>query len=41
VWVNRRHDRPGFGATPPAAVKPNLTVTDMASLATLLVPAGR
>jgi 2-haloacid dehalogenase len=33
VWVNRRHDRSGFGATPPAAGKPNLTVPDMASLA--------
>jgi 2-haloacid dehalogenase len=41
VWVNRRHDRAGFGATPPASVKPNLTVTDMASLASLLVPASR
>ncbi|MEA2677639.1 MAG: 2-haloacid dehalogenase [Chloroflexota bacterium] len=41
VWVNRRHDRAGFGATPRAAVKPNVTVTDMASLASLLVPAGR
>jgi 2-haloacid dehalogenase len=33
VWVNRRHDRAGFGATPPASVEPSLTVTDMASLA--------
>jgi FMN phosphatase YigB (HAD superfamily) len=41
VWVNRRHDREGFGATPPATVKPNLTVTDMASLASLLVPGPR
>lgn len=40
VWVNRRHGRAGFGATPPASVKPNLTVTDMASLAALLGPAG-
>jgi 2-haloacid dehalogenase len=40
VWVNRRHDRAGFGATPPASVKPNLTVTDMASLASLLVSDG-
>jgi 2-haloacid dehalogenase len=38
VWVNRRHDRRGFGATPPASVKPTLTVTDMASLASLAVP---
>jgi 2-haloacid dehalogenase len=40
VWVNRRHDRPGFGATPPASVEPSLTVPDMASLASLLVPAS-
>jgi 2-haloacid dehalogenase len=35
VWVNRRHDRAGFGATPPASVKPTVTVTDMASLAAM------
>ncbi|MEP7360571.1 MAG: haloacid dehalogenase type II [Chloroflexota bacterium] len=33
VWVNRRHDRPGFGATPAASARPNLTVPDMATLA--------
>lgn len=33
VWVNRRHDRSGFGATPPASARPNLTVPDMATLA--------
>jgi 2-haloacid dehalogenase len=33
VWVDRRHDRPGSGATPPAAAAPDLTVPDMASLA--------
>ncbi|MEO5965258.1 MAG: haloacid dehalogenase type II [Candidatus Limnocylindrales bacterium] len=33
VWVNRRHDRPGSGATPPAIVTPDLVVPDMASLA--------
>lgn len=38
VWVNRRHGHAGFGATPRASVKPNLTVTDMASLASLVVP---
>ena len=41
VWVNRRHDRAGFGATPPASVKPSVTVTDMAALAALLLPAAR
>jgi 2-haloacid dehalogenase len=35
VWVDRRHDRPGFGATPPAAATPDLTVPDMATLARL------
>jgi 2-haloacid dehalogenase len=38
VWVDRRHDRPGFGATPPADASPDLTVPDMASLADLAVP---
>lgn len=33
VWVNRRHDRAGFGATPRASARPNLTVPDMATLA--------
>jgi len=35
VWVDRRHDRPGSGATPPAAASPDLTVPDMATLARL------
>ncbi len=35
VWVDRRHDRAGFGATPPAAATPDLTVPDMATLARL------
>jgi 2-haloacid dehalogenase len=33
AWVDRRHDRPGFGATPPASATPDLTVPDMATLA--------
>ena len=33
VWVNRRRDQTGFGATPPASARPNLTVPDMATLA--------
>ena len=37
VWVDRRHDRAGFGATPPAAAVPDLTVPDMATLAELAV----
>jgi 2-haloacid dehalogenase len=35
VWVNRRHDRPGFGATPPAEAAPDLEVPDLATLADL------
>jgi 2-haloacid dehalogenase len=38
VWVDRRADRPGSGATPPAEAKPDLTVPDMATLAALAVP---
>jgi 2-haloacid dehalogenase len=33
VWIDRRHDRPGFGATPPADVEPDATFPDMASFA--------
>jgi len=33
VWVNRRHDRPGFGATPAATAQPDLEVPDLATLA--------
>jgi 2-haloacid dehalogenase len=35
AWINRRHDRPGLGATPAASAKPNLAAPDMASFATL------
>jgi 2-haloacid dehalogenase len=35
VWVNRRHDRPGSGATPPATAHPNLEVDDLRTLAQL------
>jgi len=35
VWVDRRGSRPGSGATPPAAAKPDLVVPDMATLARL------
>jgi 2-haloacid dehalogenase len=38
VWVDRRGSRPGFGATPPAEATPDLTVPDMATLASLAVP---
>ena len=33
VWIDRRHDRPGSGATPPAAATPDATFPDMASFA--------
>ncbi len=33
IWVDRRHDRPGFGATPVASATPDLTVPDMRTLA--------
>ena len=33
VWIDRRHDRPGTGATPPASVTPDATFPDMATFA--------
>ncbi len=33
VWVNRRHDKAGFGATPPAEAQPDLEVPDLQTLA--------
>ncbi len=38
VWINRRQDKPGFGATPPAEAKPDLVVPDLRSLAQALCP---
>ncbi len=38
VWVDRRGDRAGSGATPPAEATPDLRVPDMATLAALAVP---
>jgi 2-haloacid dehalogenase len=35
VWVDRRHDRPGSGATLPASATPDLVVPDMATFARL------
>jgi 2-haloacid dehalogenase len=46
AWIDRRHDKPGSGATPPAApVTPDLTAPDMATFADLALggavrPAG-
>jgi 2-haloacid dehalogenase len=36
VWVNRRHDRPGFGATPEASARPDLEVPDLRTLAQMV-----
>jgi 2-haloacid dehalogenase len=33
VWVNRRRNKPGFGATPPAQAQPDLEVPDLQTLA--------
>ena len=35
VWIDRRHDREGFGATPPADAQPDLVLPDLRSLAAL------
>ncbi len=35
AWINRRHDRPGSGATPPAEATPDLVTPDMATFAAL------
>lgn len=37
VWVNRRGDKPGSGATAPAIAYPDLTVRDLNSLAQLAI----
>lgn len=33
VWINRRHNKAGFGATPPAQAQPDLQVPDLQTLA--------
>lgn len=38
VWIDRRHDRPGSGATPPAEATPDARFVDMASFAAAAVP---
>jgi 2-haloacid dehalogenase len=38
IWIDRRHDRPGGGATPPAEATPDATFPDMASFAAGAVP---
>ena len=39
VWIDRRHDRRGAGATPPADARPDATFPSMASFAEAAVPA--
>lgn len=36
VWVNRRNEKIGFGATPAAEVEPDLEVPDLRTLATMM-----
>jgi 2-haloacid dehalogenase len=38
VWIDRRHDREGAGATPPADAAPDLVLPDLRSLAELAAP---
>jgi len=38
VWIDRRHDRTGSGATPPADASPDARYPDMASFAEAAVP---
>ena len=38
VWIDRRHDRPGAGATPEARAVPDATFPDMVSFAEAAVP---
>jgi 2-haloacid dehalogenase len=38
VWIDRRGDRSGAGATPPADASPDLALPDMASLAAVAFP---
>jgi 2-haloalkanoic acid dehalogenase type II len=40
VWIDRRHDRPGGGATPPADARPDATFPSMAAFAAAAVPEG-
>jgi 2-haloacid dehalogenase len=40
VWIDRRHDRSGFGATPPAFVTPDARFPSMRAFADSAAPAG-
>jgi 2-haloacid dehalogenase len=41
VWVNRRHAKPGHGATPPTEAAPDLDVPDLITLARMIDDAAR
>jgi len=41
VWIDRRHDRPGAGATPPADASPDATYPSMAAFADACATPGR
>jgi len=36
VWINRRHNQGGFGATPPAQAQPDLEVSDLQTLVAII-----
>ena len=38
VWINRRKEKPGHGATSPATATPNLEVANLTALSTLMCP---
>ena len=41
VWIDRRHGREGFGATPPADAQPDLELADMRTFAELATGSAR
>ncbi len=40
AWIDRRHDQPGSGATPPASATPDLVAPDMATFADMAAAAA-
>ncbi len=40
VWIDRRHDRPGSGATPASGAHPDAAFPSLAAFAAAAVPAG-
>ena len=36
VWIDRRHDKQGFGATPPSSATPDLTLPGLGALADMV-----